>query len=125
MTEFEMLALLNNYYDSISSTFINFISVLSGYLIANYFVASKLTTFQYWLMNLVYTTLNALFIYLEFEILTRWWLMQEELIRAGPSVDMPEVGYLAVFSLLLIMILIFAGSLVFSLSCRRASAHEA
>jgi hypothetical protein len=63
MSDYEIAALFAQYASVLEDTFINFISVLFGFLIAGYLVASKLTTRMILLLMMIYTAfaLNQIF----------------------------------------------------------------
>jgi len=55
MSEFELLTLQLYYKELVSSNIMNFISILSGFLLANHFLGQKINTIQFTIMLLTYT----------------------------------------------------------------------
>jgi hypothetical protein len=55
MTEFELLELQSAYGAQFAATVMNFISILSGFLLANHFLGSKINNAQFTIMLLMYT----------------------------------------------------------------------
>ena len=55
MTEYEILQIQAMYVDTLNSNFMNFISILSGYLLACYFLGKKITLSQFVILTVAYT----------------------------------------------------------------------
>ena len=55
MTEYEILQIQAMYVDTLNSNFMNFISILSGYLLACYFLGAKINLSQFLILTLAYT----------------------------------------------------------------------
>jgi hypothetical protein len=55
MTEYEILQIQAMYVDTLNSNFMNFISILSGYLLACYFLGAKIKLSQFIILTLAYT----------------------------------------------------------------------
>ena len=54
MTEYEILQIQAMYVDTLNSNFMNFISILSGYLLACYFLGGKIKLSQFLILTLAY-----------------------------------------------------------------------
>jgi hypothetical protein len=52
MTEIELLQLQSDYGEAFATTVMNFISILSGFLLANHFLGSKINNTQFIIMLL-------------------------------------------------------------------------
>ena len=55
MTEYEILQIQAMYVDTLNSNFMNFISILSGYLLACYFLGGKIKLSQFLILTIAYT----------------------------------------------------------------------
>ena len=54
MPEYEILQIQAMYVDTLNSNFMNFISILSGYLLACYFLGGKIKLSQFLILTLAY-----------------------------------------------------------------------
>jgi hypothetical protein len=59
MTEYEILQIQAMYVDTLNSNFMNFISILSGYLLASYFLGIKITFSQFVILTVAYIFIMA------------------------------------------------------------------
>ena len=59
MTEYEILQIQAMYVDTLNSNFMNFISILSGYLLASYFLGIKITISQFVILTVAYIFIMA------------------------------------------------------------------
>ena len=62
MTEYEILDLQATYVAALGSDIMNFISILSGYLLASYFLGDKLRFSQFVILTLSYTIIMLMVI---------------------------------------------------------------
>ena len=118
MTEYELINLFYVSNEAITTLIMNFVTILSGYLIASHYLARKITVGQFSIMTTVYTITMLVTIYAAYE------RMQESsmLINAireidglwKPSIqdDAANVVVLAAF------LLSFIGSIYFALKSR-------
>ena len=131
MTEFEILQIQAMYVDTLNANFMNYISILSGYLIASYFLGSKLKLTQFVILTVGYiyimvtntfavlTQYNLIF-EAEFALqkMDRTWQSQYLLSNADNGLTLK---YLAVIAQILVTI----GSVYFSLKCRGRDEKQA
>jgi hypothetical protein len=124
MTEYEILQIQAMYVDTLNSNFMNFISILSGYLLACYFLGGKIKLSQFLILTLAYafimmtntfaviTTYNQIF---ETEValqeLGRTWESQYSLSNIDDGL---AIKYPAALSQIVILI----GSIYFAIMSR-------
>ena len=118
MSEFELLQLQNEYNEAFASMVMNFISILSGFLLANHFLGSKINSVQFLVMLLTYTVVmlvTAAGVYiaiLNFESTER---ALAELSRSWPSNQkVSDIDILVSITLLVT----YLGSLLFAFTSR-------
>ena len=124
MTEYEILDLQATYVAALGSDIMNFISILSGYLLASYFLGDKLRLSQFVVLTVSYTIIMLIVIasivtdYDEIraaesvlENMSRTWETQ----KPFPS---KEVTDLLKYTVVGASVLIFLGSIYFSIMSR-------
>ena len=125
MTEYELLQLQESYDESIATYIMNFISILSGYLLANHFLGSRISTAQFIIMTATYTFAMGLTTSATFNALEKYHLAERalnELDRTWAS-TVEGASYL-VWPLMIALVITYFGSLYFSLASRRHHARE-
>ncbi len=60
MTEYELLQLQATYEEALGTNIMNYISILSGYLLASYFLGNKISKAQFVILTLTYSVIMLL-----------------------------------------------------------------
>jgi hypothetical protein len=122
MTEFELLQLQISYNEAIASYTMNFVSILSGYLLANHFLGHKITRMQFIIMTLTYSFVMLLTTAAVYQAVQEWFLAEQilsKIDRSWESVD--RDGTLAI-PMVVSLLITYCGSLYFAFTSRKR--HE-
>ncbi len=122
---YELLQLQATYDEAIATYIMNFISILSGYLLANHFLGSRINTAQFVIMTVTYTFIMCLTAVATYHAIELYHLAEvalEELDRSWVS----TINRDTTMGLQLVMALAvtYLGSLYFSLTSRRQYAER-
>ncbi|MEQ9006415.1 MAG: hypothetical protein RLP12_00920 [Ekhidna sp.] len=119
MSEFELLQLLEVYSAKSIVVYMNYITLLSGYLIASYFIVKNLTKLQFSIMNLVYTAVAALTLLTFDRAINQADVVSAKLLESGATlVFQNPIVHLGNVSLVTIVVM-YIVSLIFSFSIRK------
>lgn len=122
MTEYELLELQNTYLEAFAAYVMNFISIVSGFLLANHFLGRKITSAQFYVMTLAYTYVILITIVGCYNATINFNLVEQtlgEMDRTFPTTYGEDI-----FSIpqTIAMIMTFFGSLYFAHTSRKR--HE-
>lgn len=95
MTEYEILQIQAMYVDTLGSNIMNFISILSGYLLASYYLGAKLNISQFVVLTLTYIVVMTTVIFSVTTTYDQIWeteLALQELGRTWESKYLPSTG---------------------------------
>ena len=126
MTEYELLQLQMGYSEAISNYVMNFVSILSGFLLANHFLRNKITTSQFIIMTLTYTFVMLLITFAMYQANREWFLAEQTLgkiDRSWGSINYQD-GTMAI-PMVIAMLVAYCGSIYFALTSRRRHGSEA
>jgi hypothetical protein len=94
--------------------FMNYATILSGYLVANHFVGEKLSSLQFWIMTITYSIFILATLSMEFIVLQNLIGIAER-IYEGETLEPKLVSS---YLLTITMLVVFIGSLLFAYSIR-------
>jgi len=122
MSEYELIEIYYIANDSLATYIMNFFSILSGYLLATYFLGKRITSVQFLILTFSYLTIMGITI-------QGVYVRVLELIAITGEIERVELGWWMSYrtesaSLVLLMgaqLLILAGSLYFGFSSIRKS----
>ena len=120
MTEYELLQLQAAYDEAIATYIMNFISILSGYLLANHFLGLRITKAQFLIMTATYTFVMALTSLAAYNAIEQYHLAEDTLAGLNRSWDSSygRARSLAV-PLLMALFITYIGSIYFSITSRK------
>jgi hypothetical protein len=126
VTEYELLQLQASYDEAIATYIMNFISILSGYLLANHFLGSRINTSQFVIMTITYTFVMCLTTLATYNAIEQYHLAERTLNELDRSwVSTVDRGSYLMLPLAIALVITYLGSLYFSLTSRRQHAREA
>lgn len=119
MSEFELLQMFEVYAAKSIGVYMNYITMLSGYLIASYFIAKNLTKLQFSILNVVYTAVAILTlltfnraIYQSEVVFSKLSESETTLVFQNPIVSLGNVSSLTI-------IVMYIVSIIFAFSIRK------
>jgi hypothetical protein len=124
MTEYEILQIQAMYVDTLNSNFMNFISILSGYLLACYFLGGKIKLSQFLILTLAYTFImitNTFSVIITYNQLFETEVALQELGRTWESqysLSNIDDGLAIKYPAALAQIVILIGSIYFAIMSR-------
>lgn len=134
MTQFELLQLHNMYTSTGMDQFMNYVTILSGYLAASYFAGKKLKLLQFCLTSATYSLF--MFISISNEVLAAQQgasilelILEDEmspltvLVREGKMLE-PSAIINFTYVMAAAMYIVFIGSLVFAYSMRKRDSGD-
>jgi hypothetical protein len=131
MTEYEILQIQAMYVDTLNSNFMNFISILSGYLLACYFLGGKIKLSQFLILTLAYTFImitNTFAVIITYnQIFETEWALQElgRTWESQYSLSNIDDGLAVKYPAALLQISILIGSIYFAITSRLRDEKQA
>jgi hypothetical protein len=126
MTEYELLQLQATYEEALGTNIMNYISILSGYLLASYFLGNKISKAQFVILTLTYSVimlLTASATVINFSEVFAIEIKLQEISRTFPSQKITQTGIeteIVRYIIATTQALTFLGSIYFSLISRRS-----
>jgi hypothetical protein len=124
MTEYEILQIQAMYVDTLNSNFMNFISILSGYLLACYFLGGKIKLSQFLILTIAYTFImitNTFAVIITYNQIFETEVALQELGRTWESqysLSNIDDGLAVKYPAALLQIAIVIGSIYFAIMSR-------
>ena len=120
MTEIELLQLQDLYVNRTIAVFVNYVTFFSGYLIANYYLAKKLSSLQFSIMNIGYLILCTSSMAVEYRAALLTIGVQEKLLQMDTFLEVLPISRALLIVTIGVMLLMLSGSFIFSFSFRKS-----
>lgn len=121
MSEIELLQMFEMYSGKSIGVYMNYITMLSGYLIASHFIAKNLTKLQFSIMNTVYTAVSILIVLVFNRAIYQAEVVASKLLEIDRVLVFENpIGNLGYASSFTIVVMYFV-SIVFAFSVRKGA----
>ena len=119
MSEYELTNLYCVCAEALTTYIMNFITILSGYLLASHYLGNKLNTLQFWIMTMVYALAIGVTVGATYTKMTEMIII-EDLITAMDGFLTPTIGTVYQYRLVVssAYLLAFIGSIYFAFKSR-------
>ena len=118
MTEFELAQLVDMYLTHSTNASVNYATILSGYLVANYFVGRKLSSLQFWIMSTAYSIFILATVSQVFGNIDGANRVLEQLHELNGVLPVSEPNPILNYLMTIVMLAVFMASLLFAYSIR-------
>lgn len=121
MTEYELIQVQHLNIELVSNCLINFVSIMSGYLLANYILGNKLSAVQFAILTMVYTAAMAMIIIANYNGFMEWFSAEQVLLTMDRTWPALHRGGNVVVPVSFTYLAAYFGSLYFAYTTRRQS----